>query len=222
MSTESGGLPPKRIKQFAAQGTISSLTTTATPGSNDNNGNSVIIKGASKRLRQYSPSDVDKGLRKVLGANYADIKVLPSGDICVKCANRDQVRKILCCDDIGSQKMPIPIHAELYRTKPAEVRGVISDVPLDLTDEEIKLSLSNQRVTFVRRLNYRNKDGEFPSGSVMVCFSASFLPQVVSIGYMRFRTRPYKPPPLRCFNCNRYGHTGKNCRSSQKVQEMWK
>ena len=194
MSSDSRGMPPKRIKQFASPGQFPSQATSISSGSNVSNGNSVIIKGTSKRLRQYNPLDVDKGLRKVLGGNYTDIKVLPSGDICVKCANHDQVRKLLLCDDVGSSKTPIPVSAELYRTKPTEVRGVISDVPLDLTDEEIKQSLSNLRMTFVRRMQYRNKDGDKPSGSVLLCFAAAFLPQVVSIGYLRFRTRPYTPP----------------------------
>ena len=92
-------------------------------------------------------------------------------------------------------------------------------MPLELTDEEIKLSLSNLRVTFVRRMNYRSKNVDTPSGSVLLCFAASFLPQVVSIGFLRFRTRTYNPPPLRCYNCNRYGHIARNCRSSQRCKK---
>ena len=95
-------------------------------------------------------------------------------------------------------------------------------MPLELTDDAVKQSLLNLRVTFVRGFQYRNKDGETPSGSVLLCFAATFLPQVVSIGYLRFKIRPYKPPPLRCFNCNRYGHTGKHCRSSQRCKKCGK
>ena len=91
MSSDSGGMPSKRIKQYASPGQFPSQATSISSGSNVSNGNSVIIKGTSKRLRQYNPLEVDKGLRKVLGGNYTDIKVLPSGDICVMCANHDQV-----------------------------------------------------------------------------------------------------------------------------------
>ena len=217
MSSESGGQPPKRLKQYAAQAVSPDQTSSGNFGNNTNN--SVIIKGTSKKLRQYNPLELDKGLRKAIGGNYVDIKVLPSGDLCVKCANHDQVSKLVLCDDIGSTKTPIPIRAELYKTKAAEVRGVISDVPLDLTEEEIKQSLTSLRVTYVRRMNYHNKDGETPSGSVLLCFASSILPPVVSIGYIRFRTRTYNPPPLRCYNCNRYGHKGTHCRSSQRCKK---
>ena len=162
--------------------------------------------------------ELDKGLRKAIGGNYIDIKVLPSIDLCVKCANHDQVSKLILCDDIGSTKTPIPIRAELYKTKTAKVRGVISDVPLDLSDEEIKQSQSSFRVTFVRRMNYHNKDGETPSGSARLCFATSILPPVVSIIYIRFRTRPSNPPPLRCYSCNRYGHKVTHCRSGQRCK----
>ena len=217
MSDESGGQPPKRLKQYAARAVSPDKSPSANYGNNVNN--SVIIKGTSKKLRQYNPLELDKGLRKAIGGNYIDIKVLPSGDLCVKCANHDQVSKLILCDSIGPGKNPIPIRAELYKTKTAEVRGVISDVPLDLSEEEIKKSLSNLRVTYVRRMNYSNKDGETPSGSVLLCFATAILPPVVSIGYIRFRTRPYNPPPLRCYNCNRYGHKGIHCRSSQRCKK---
>ena len=29
----------------------------------------------------------------------------------------------------------------------------------------------------------------------------------------------FTPPPLRCFNCNKYGHTGKYCRSAQRCKK---
>ena len=40
---------------------------------------------------------------------------------------------MILCDDIGSAaKIPTSVRAELYKTETAEVRGVISDMPLEL------------------------------------------------------------------------------------------
>ena len=100
----------------------------------------------------------------------------------------------LWSDNIGTSKAPIQIQVKLYKIKQSEVRGEILDVPLELTNDEIEQSLLRLCVTFTRRYQYRNKDGETPSGSVLLCFAATFLPQVVSIGYLRFKIRPYKPP----------------------------
>ena len=44
-------------------------------------------------------------------------------------------------------------------------------------------------------MNYHNKDGGSPSGSVLLRFATAILPPVVSIGYIRFGTRPYNPRP---------------------------
>ena len=63
---------------------------------------------------------------------------------------------------------------------------------------------------------YRSEGKVIPSRSVLLCFSSTILPSVVEIGYLRFRTRVYNPPPKRCYNCNRYGHLAKHCRSARR------
>ena len=91
MSCESGGLPPKRLKQYALQDQSRSQPISTGVGSNEN---SVINKGMDRRLKQYNLFEVDNGLRKVLERNYYDVKDLPSSDICVKCSNSEQIRKL--------------------------------------------------------------------------------------------------------------------------------
>ena len=106
------------------------------------------------------------------------------------------------------------MRVEPFQFKSPETKGVISDVPLDLSDDEIKQSLVGQHVCFVKRLPYRSGKDVGPSRSVLVCFNSTILPAVVNIGYLRFRPRPFVPPPRRCFNCCRYGHQAKQCRSA--------
>ena len=177
---------------------------------------SVVIKGVKRALRDENPLVIEPSLRRVIGGTYSDIKVLPSGDISVKCASQEQANKLLLCKYLGNSEKPIEIRAELYQSKGTEARGVISDVPLDLTDGDILKALSDQHVIYAKRMPYRSDKSLRPSRSVLICFSTGILPTVVQIGFIRFRTRVYNPPPLRCFNCNRYGHKGKNCRSVRR------
>lgn len=76
--------------------------------------------------------------------------------------------------------------------------------------------LANQHVVFAKRLLARSAEGLVPSLSVMLCFESSILPSVVHLGYIRFRTRIYRPPPVRCFKCNLFGHISKHCRGHQR------
>ena len=167
-------------------------------------------------MRAYNPISLNRNICKLLGGNYAAIKILPSGDLFVKCLNNGQMSKILACTDLGVIGAPIEVTVETFALKPVEVKGVISNVPMDLSEEEIRESLSGKQVTFVKRLPYRSEGRVAPGRSVLICFKSTILPSVVDIGYLRFRTRPYIPKPPRCSNCNRYGHFAKQCRSAHR------
>ena len=41
-------------------------------------------------------------------------------------------------------------------------------------------------------------------------------PEKIFIGYMCYGVRPYVPPPLRCFKCQRFGHVGAVCKGKQR------
>ncbi|XP_053479205.1 solute carrier organic anion transporter family member 3A1 isoform X2 [Ictalurus furcatus] len=50
----------------------------------------------------------------------------------------------------------------------------------------------------------------------MIKFDKSRLPSKVYIGYMSYEARPYIPPPLRCFKCQKYGHVAAICKGKQR------
>ena len=175
----------------------------------------AVIKGITRKLRFYNPMTINRNLYNVLGGNYKDIKVLPSGDLFVNCQNRDQLTRLLQCKNLGDHGgNKIEVSVELYKVKAPETKGVITDVPLELSDDEIKAELANLHVCFVKRFPYHSSEGKKPSHSVLICFNSNVLPSTVKIGYMVFKTRPYTPAPFRCFKCHRYGHKAKFCRGS--------
>ncbi|GBN34721.1 hypothetical protein AVEN_209368-1 [Araneus ventricosus] len=40
------------------------------------------------------------------------------------------------------------------------------------------------------------------------------LPEYIKAGYVRCSVRPYIPNPLRCFKCQRFGHSKTSCRGT--------
>ncbi|GBN79508.1 hypothetical protein AVEN_205507-1 [Araneus ventricosus] len=85
---------------------------------------------------------------------------------------------------------------------------------LDLPIEEITQELRGQGVKDVRRINIR-RDGELvPTKHFILTFNTPRLPEYIKAGYVRCSVRSYIPNPLRCFKCQRFGHSKTNCRGT--------
>ncbi|GBO08446.1 hypothetical protein AVEN_220338-1 [Araneus ventricosus] len=83
---------------------------------------------------------------------------------------------------------------------------------LNFTNEEITQELTGQGVKDVRRINIR-RDGELlPTKHFILTFNTPRLPEYIKAGYVLCSVRPYIPNPLRCFKCQRFGHSKINCR----------
>jgi len=97
-------------------------------------------------------------------------------------------------------------------------KGVLHNVPLDLTPEELQESLKTQNVTFTKRFKYRSQDTQTlqDSTAVLVHFSKTELPAEVKIRYMLFKVKQHIPKPVRCIKCNRYGHVANHCKGKER------
>ena len=92
-------------------------------------------------------------------------------------------------------------------------KGVISGVPLDVSEEEIVSDCREFGVTAARRIT-RRRDGQITkTQSVSLTFNIPKMPSYVKLGYLIFETKPFIPPVVRCFNCQRIGHVADACRS---------
>ena len=59
----------------------------------------------------------------------------------------------------------------------------------------------------------KNGNSITPTDNVILTFDATDLPPAVTVGYTRVRVRVFVPNPMRCFKCQRFGHTKLNCRN---------
>ncbi|GBL90252.1 hypothetical protein AVEN_105262-1, partial [Araneus ventricosus] len=75
--------------------------------------------------------------------------------------------------------------------------------------------LSSQGVVNVRRILTRKGTATIPTKHVILTFSSTVLPSSIKAGYLNIRVRPYIPYPLRCFKCQKFGHSQTACRGKQ-------
>lgn len=58
--------------------------------------------------------------------------------------------------------------------------------------------------------------GRVDSLSVLTEFQGQVLLDKIRVDCMSFPVRPYVPPPLQCYKCQRYGHIAKVCNGKQR------
>ena len=118
--------------------------------------------------------------------------------------------KLLALTDITG----CPVQASAHRTLNSS-KGVIKCADLKLcTKEEIIEELHTQGV--VDSFNITVKSGENnrrPTNTFILIFNTPTAPPHINIGYLRVKVDTYVPNPLRCFNCQKFGHGNKFCRS---------
>ncbi|GBN02550.1 hypothetical protein AVEN_89517-1 [Araneus ventricosus] len=72
--------------------------------------------------------------------------------------------------------------------------------------------LKYQNVSAVKRISIR-EDGQYaPTKHFILSFNVPNLPQSFLIAYINCPVRPYVPEPLRCYKCEKFGHSVQSCR----------
>lgn len=101
-----------------------------------------------------------------------------------------------------------------------EVTGVITSVPIDLSNKKIYTLLGiSKNIVQVRRFmrRVRSDSGVVsfqPTQTVAVTFASTQLPEYVYLDSWRHEVNIYVPPVKQCLKCLRYGHIAKFCKNS--------
>ena len=61
------------------------------------------------------------------------------------------------------------------------------------------------------------KDTEkIPTSTLFLTFSTRDLPKEITVGYLEVKVALFVPNPMRCFNCNKFGHMSQRCKVAAK------
>ncbi|XP_044741119.1 uncharacterized protein LOC123302309 [Chrysoperla carnea] len=141
-----------------------------------------------------------------LPSSKFEVKKINEG-LLVECTVSRQTEYLLKMTQLGEFEVDIKPHGTLNSSK-----GVIvcRDL-LNSTIEEIREGLKLQGVLDVRRMTTKRDGKVMETATYLLTFNTPNLPKTFKAAIHRLEVRPYIPAPMRCFKCQRFGHTASRC-----------
>ena len=157
-------------------------------------------------LSKLSPFGVQKGFQAVAGT-LKSIKRLRDGSFLVECARKSQAMGLLKTTRFVDRPVRVSIHKALNSS-----RGVIRCRELSgMTEMEIRTELQEQGVVEVHRVTVKKDTEKAPTNTLFLTFNTPDLTKEITVGCLKVKVALFVPSPMRCFNCNKFGHTSQRC-----------
>lgn len=181
-----------------------------------------ISQDPNARLNAIKIGDLLFRIHPELDSKISNIESIGKNRIRVKFMDITNANKLL------SSKVLITHNLQPYIPKFITHKyGIIKGVDLDFTEDYMKNKISyfdmhcKFVVDTVKRMHRKAQDSEgekklIPTKTVLVIFKASSLPKYISINHVRIPVEPYEQKVLLCYNCYRYGHLQKQCKSKMR------
>ena len=85
-----------------------------------------------------------------------------------------------------------------------------------MTEVEIRDERKDQGVVGVNRVTLKKEGKVIPTNTLFLTFGSPELPKEITVGYLKVVVALFVPNPMRCFNCNKFGHTNQRCKVAAK------
>ena len=174
-----------------------------------------IVQGTDDTipLRSLSPFALGKTLKAQIGT-LASVQRLQRGDLLIKTDNAKYAEMLLATKALAHVPVKVAPHRTLNSCK-----GVVRSRELASCDTaEIIDELKSQGVIDAVVISVRDGSDETRrrrTNTVILTFNRSQPPAHITAGYLRIPVDRYVQNPLRCYNCQRFGHGKAHCRREQ-------
>ena len=85
-----------------------------------------------------------------------------------------------------------------------------------MTEVEIRDELKDQGVVWVNRVTLKKEGKVIPTNTLFLTFGSPELRKEITVGYLKVKVALFVPNPMRCFNCNKFGHTSQRRKVAAK------
>ena len=171
----------------------------------------IIIESTEENasITSLSPFVIQKVLQGIAGEPKSIKKLTRSNQLLIEVSRKAHAENLLRTQKFHDLKVRVFPHSSLNSS-----RGVIRCPDLrGCSEQEILEEMKTQGVTAVKRFRVR-KDGQLKDTNTFVfTFNTPVLPSTIKIAFLRVNVEVYIPNPLRCFNCQQYGHHEDRCKN---------
>ena len=169
----------------------------------------VFAKGVDNDITRANTIRIQEDICKAIGRRRVDISKAGIS-LRIKCLNDTERSAMISQHKIGDVK--VTYSDPFKRVNTNLQQGIIFGVDIDISEEELKHETDAFKV---KRITKKISGLERSTKQIILFFENEF-PQYVKIGWKRFRVSQYIPDPIRCYNCQRYGHRATTCRSQKR------
>ena len=172
----------------------------------------LVIEGrdSDKPLSQLNCFKVEKAFQGLIGTTK-NVSRNKTGAIIVEVERKAQSDKLLTITAMNDIPVEVFPHKTLNFTK-----GVVRSFQLaNIETDELVNELEDQGVVEAIRISSKRNGIKVPTSTVILKFKRAQLPDHIKAGYHRIKVSPYIPNPLRCFNCQKFGHHISNCKKAK-------
>ena len=167
----------------------------------------LVVAGKDDQPIKYSIFAIQKFLQCGIG-DVKTAKKLQNGNVLVEVTTKKESDRALQMTNWFDTPISVTPHRSLNTS-----RGVIRCREFrDCEDGEVVDALQSQGVTAVKHI-MANRDGKMePTNTFILTFNLPTPPKAVKAAYMKLTVEQFIPNPLRCYNCQKFGHGKTKCR----------
>lgn len=158
-------------------------------------------------LKSISPFTIHRFIGQALpeGIPFPNLKILRSGDIQIELTSTDQAPPLLALSSIRSHTTDIPLTVIPHPTLNFSRKVLRSREIAHCSADELLQELRPLNVIDVKKLT--RDTSTRPTTAFLLVFATRHPPDHVLLLHQRFPLTPYYPSPLRCYRCQKYGHS---------------
>ena len=159
-----------------------------------------------EKITNLSPFIIEKVIEGLIGTAKS-VKKLKDNSILIETFRKSQTEQLLRQTKFYNINVRVKPHQTLNSSK-----GIIRDPEMKgVTTDEMKEYLKSQGVLNVRRITIK-KDGKIiETNTFVLTFNSPTIPKEIKIFYRLIKIELYIPNPLRCFECQKFGHHEDRC-----------
>ena len=166
----------------------------------------IQSQDGSNPVTSLSPFVIEKQIESLIGTPKS-VKKLKNKTLLVETNRKSQTDNLLKVTSFFNLKVSVSQHNSLNSSK-----GIIRDRMLKGESEDsIVEYLRPQGVTACKRFKIKKEGQSVETNTLLLTFDRVSVPKSLKIFYRVVPVDVYVPNPLRCFNCQRFGHHENNC-----------